>query len=506
METAQFPRTNTNRTTNAMSSYPHIYGQSLALLTDLYQLTMAYGYWKTGLAKRRAVFHSFFRQAPFQGSYAVVAGLEPLLAWLKQFHFDRGDLDYLATLFGSDNRPLFDTAFLDYLSDLRFSSDLWAVPEGTVVFPHQPLVRVEGPVLECQLLETALLNIMNFSTLTATKAARLRQVAGDDQVLEFGLRRAQGIDGGLTASRAAYLGGCDATSNVLAGKLWNIPVKGTHAHSWVMCFDTEEEAFAAYADAMPNNCVFLVDTYDTLQGVRNAIEVGKDLRAQGHEMLGVRLDSGDLGPLSRQTRALLDEAGFPNARIVASNDLDEYQIAELKQTGGQIDVWGVGTRLVTCYDQPALGGVYKLSGIQDEQGQWQYRLKLSETPIKVSNPGVLQVRRFYQADTIAADVIYNAAEQVGDVTSGVDITTGEHGNFSGESEDLLVPVVRKGETIYATPPLEEIRRRVQAQVRQLAPEVRRLDDPKRQEVYLEASLHAHKQELMDEAAARANKV
>ncbi len=491
---------------DVMSSYADLYGQSMSLLTDLYQLTMAYAYWQQGLDRRQVVFHWFFRTPPFGGSYAVAAGLGPWLDWLSKFHFAADDLAYLATLRTADNRLMFEPTFLDYLADLHFTGDILAVPEGTVVFPHEPLIRVQGPVIECQLLETALLNMLNFATLAATKAARLRQAAGDDQLLEFGLRRAQGIDGGLTASRSAYIGGCDATSNVLAGKLWGIPVKGTHAHSWVMCFDTEEQAFAAYAEAMPGNCVFLVDTYDTLQGVRNAIEQGHKLRAAGFEMLGVRLDSGDMGALSKQARKMLDEAGFPNASVVASSDLDEHSITEMKRNGAQIDVWGVGTRLVTCYDQPALGGVYKLAGIQDEQGQWQLRVKLSDTPAKVSNPGVQQVRRFTQDRQLMADVIYSETHPVDQALQAVSLETGQTHSFSGESEPLLIPMVKAGQRVYQSPPLAEIRQRVCEQVSLLPEEVRRFEEPRRAGVYLEQSLYDVKQNLMTEAAANAQAI
>ncbi|RMF40866.1 MAG: nicotinate phosphoribosyltransferase, partial [Planctomycetota bacterium] len=347
------------------------------LLTDLYQLTMAYAYWQEGIAERPAVFHQFFRRLPFRGGYAVAAGLAPAMDWAENFRFRSAELDYLARLTGNDGRPLFREPFLEYLRELRLSCDVDAVAEGTVVFPLEPLVRVQGPILQCQLLETALLNLLNFPTLVATKAARIREVAGQDVILEFGLRRAQGPDGGVTASRAAYVGGCDATSNVLAGMHYGIPVKGTHAHSWVMAHDSELDAFMAYAQALPNNCVFLVDTYDTLEGVRRACEVGRWLREQGHRMVGIRLDSGDLAYLSIEARRILDAAGFEDAVIVASNELDEYAIAALKQQASPITVWGVGTRLATAYDQPALGGVYKLGAIQTPAGTWEHRIKLS---------------------------------------------------------------------------------------------------------------------------------
>ena len=305
-----------------------------------------------------------FRRNPFGGGFTIAAGLATAVDYLQQSRFTADDTAYLAGLTGNDGRPLFEPAFLDFLCGMEPACDIDAVPEGTVVFPQEPLVRVRGPLLQAQLLETALLNIINFQTLIATKAARLVLAAQGEPVLEFGLRRAQGIDGALSASRAAYIGGCEATSNVLAGQLFDIPVRGTHAHSWVMCHDDELTAFREYARVMPNNCVFLVDTYDTLEGVRHAVDVGQELRRQGHELIGVRLDSGDLASLSIEARQILDEAGFPDAAIVASNDLDEHIVETLKQQGAKISVWGVGTRLVTGYDDPALGGVYKLSAIR----------------------------------------------------------------------------------------------------------------------------------------------
>ena len=291
-------------------------------MTDLYELTMAAGYWKLGRTDERAIFTLSFRQAPFGGGFTVAAGLEGVIAFIERFRFTPDELAYLEGLRGTDDKPLFEPAFLDYLADLRLRVDVDAVPEGTVVFPHEPLVRVTGSLLEAQLLETALLNLVNFPTLVATKAAHVTLAAGGAPVLEFGLRRAQGPDGGLTASRSAYLGGCFATSNVLAGRLFGIPVRGTHAHSWVLSFASEQEAFDAWADAMPGNAVFLVDTYDSVEGVANAIDTGKRLRERGHQLAGIRLDSGDLAYLSNRAREMLDADGFEETQIIASNDLD----------------------------------------------------------------------------------------------------------------------------------------------------------------------------------------
>ncbi|MFT5128580.1 MAG: nicotinate phosphoribosyltransferase [Rhodothermales bacterium] len=424
------------------------------LLTDLYQLTMAYGYWKQGRHEEDAVFHLFYRKNPFGGDFTIAAGLQQAVDFLEAYRFSEGDIAFLATLCGNDDKPLFEPGFLNYLADLELNLDIDAVLEGTAMQAHEPLLRVRGPILQGQLIETPLLNMLNFQSLIATKAARVCEAAAGDPVLEFGLRRAQGIDGAMAASRAAYIGGCAATSNVLAGKTYGIPVKGTHAHSWVMCFDDEPAAFAAYADAMPNNCVFLVDTYDTVRGVRYAIAVACELRKRGHEMLGIRLDSGDLCELSKRARELLDEADFPDARIVASNDLDEYAIAELKANGAKIAVWGVGTKLVTAYDQPALGGVYKLGAIARDGG-WDYKVKLSEQAIKVSNPGVLQVRRFATGDMIWNEAGPAPGNHAHDLANSANIH-----ELSGPYEDLLKPIFRGGKRVLEMPTLNDARRRV----------------------------------------------
>lgn len=472
---------------------------SLALLTDLYQITMACGYWKLGRAEEEAVFNLFFRRAPFRGGYAIAAGLADALAYLREFRFSDEDLGYLAGLKGNDGGRLLEPGFLDYLRGLRLSIDVDAIPEGTAVFAHEPLLRIRGPILQCQLLETPLLNMINFATLVATKSARICEAAAGMPVIEFGLRRAQGVDGALTASRAAYIGGCAATSNVLAGLRHGIPVRGTHAHSWVMSFHEEREAFEAYARALPNNCTFLVDTYDTLEGVRRAAEVGTRLVALGHTLAGVRLDSGDLAALSVAAREILDAAGHTQAAIVASNDLDEHEIVALREKGAKIGVWGVGTRLVTAYDQPALGGVYKLAAIRGPGG-WEYRIKLSQEPIKVSNPGVQQVRRFVGADGVfAGDLIVE--EELGAVGSGVTVDgqspwTPPEG---ARGEALLVPALRAGQEVYTSPPLPEIRARAREQVQRLDPAVRRLTDPARYPVALDRNLADLKDRVMAEA-------
>lgn len=470
---------------------------SLALLTDLYQLTMAYGYFQQKVADQPAVFHLFFRNCPFRGGYAIAAGLETVLEYIEQFAFSPEDVQYLAQLRGNDGLPLFDVGFLDYLAALRLQVDVDAIAEGTPVFPHEPLLRVRGPILQCQILETALLNIVNFQTLIATKAARVVMAAAGDPVLEFGLRRAQGIDGALAASRAAFIGGCQATSNVLAGRLYGIPVRGTHAHSWVMSFDSELDAFTAYAEAMPNNCVFLVDTYDTLGGVRNAIEVGLKLKERGYNLAGIRLDSGDLAELSKAARRMLDEAGFQSAAIVASNDLDERLIESLKRQGAQIAVWGVGTKLVTAFDQPALGGVYKLGAQQNDEGQWEPKIKLSEQLIKTSTPGVLQVRRYFVDGQATGDMIFNELQDLVDPPEFVDPMDPRQvpKPAAGTGHDLLIPVVRQGQVVYQRPTLDNIRQQSLLQRAHFPDSVMRFDNPQSYSVGLERSLNQLKIDL-----------
>jgi len=482
-----------------------LYQPSLALLTDLYQLTMAYGYWKNGMHEREAVFHLYFRKAPFNGGYAVAAGLALAVDYLQTLRFSDGDIAYLASLTGSKGTRLFPDEFLAYLQQLKFTCDVDALAEGTVVFGNEPLARVQGPLLQAQLVETALLTIFNFQTLIATKAARIRDAAGPtDAVLEFGLRRAQGPDGGLEASRAAYLGGADATSNVLAARRYNLPVRGTHAHSWVMAFDNEQEAFAKYADAFPDDSVFLVDTYDTLDGVRHAIEVALEMRQRGHELGGIRLDSGDLAYLSKEARRLLDEAGLPNVRIVASNDLEENLIVSLKQQGARIDTWGVGTQLVTAYNQPALGGVYKLAALRQEDGLgWDFMIKLSEQQAKTSIPGILQVRR-YQAEAGGqprADMIYNVAAPeplpaAPTIVDPADPTRRRPVHPGAPFRDLLQPVLRAGQLAQPLPTLAESRALARQEVGTLDPSIRRFLNPHTYPVGLEKGLHDFRTQLM----------
>jgi nicotinate phosphoribosyltransferase len=479
-----------------------LYRPSLALLTDFYELTMAAAAWENGIAGEEAVFNVSFRENPFGGGFTIAAGLDPVIDYLERFRFDDADLDYLATQQDDRGAPIFDESFLDHLRRLALSVDVDAVPEGTAVFPWEPLLRVKGPVIPCMLLETPLLNILNFQTLVATKSARICLAARGEPVLEFGLRRAQGIDGGISASRAAFVGGCAATSNALAGRLLGIPVKGTHAHSWVMLFDDEAAAFDAYARAMPGNCVLLVDTYSSLEGVRHAIATGRRLREAGGELAGIRLDSGDLAWLSQEARRLLDEAGFERTAILASNELDEHVVASLKEQGARIALWGVGTRLVTGAPDAALSGVYKLGAMRRPGGAWIHRVKLSEQSAKTSVPGVLQVRRFASGGEDLADCIYDELSGLPEpatIVDPLDQTRRREILAGTQGEDLLVPVLRGGRLVYARPSLEAARARTQAELARLHPGVKRFVNPHQYPVGLERNLFDLRTRLVLEA-------
>jgi len=484
-----------------MNGLEQVYQVSLGLLTDLYQISMAYAYWRSKTHEQEAVFNLSFRQNPFQGGYAVACGLEQVIQYVENFRFSEEDICYLATLKGSDEKELFSEEFLIYLKCLKLTVQIDAIEEGRLVFAQEPLLRVQGPLLECQLLETALLNLVNFQTLIATKAARVKMAAGQDRVIEFGLRRAQGIDGGLTAARAAFIGGSDATSNLLAGKIFGIPVTGTHAHSWVMSFKNEQEAFKEYSLAMPNNAVFLVDTYHTLDGVKYAIQAGKWLVSQGHKFMGIRLDSGDLTFLSIEARRMLDEAGFTKAEIIGSNDLDEHLIEDLKRQGAKIDIWGVGTKLTTAYDQPALGGVYKLVATRRGKGKpWVPKIKLSEQVTKITTPGIQQVRRFSNNGHILYDMIYDVEEppEMANLVmiDPLDPTRQRKIPSSTAYEDLLVPVVRNGQRVYDARKLTEIRDRGIQERFTLHSTIRRFLNPHIYPVGLEQRLYKKRAKMI----------
>ncbi|MFH1143595.1 MAG: nicotinate phosphoribosyltransferase [Candidatus Eisenbacteria bacterium] len=468
-----------------------------ALRTDFYELTMMNGFLRAGLAERRVVFDLFIRGIPENGGYCVMAGLEDAVRFMQAVRFEKGDLDYLRGM------NMFEGAFFDRLARFRFSGDLWAVPEGTLIFPLEPVLRVEAPLFEAQFFESALLNVINFQTLVATKAARVCMEAGRDNVIEFGMRRAHGVNGALSASRAAYVGGAESTSNTEAGRILGIPVRGTQAHSWIMAFEDELSAFRAYAEAYPESCVLLVDTYDTLQsGVPHAITVGLELAREGHGLRGVRLDSGDLAYLSIRTREMLDRAGLTETRIVASGDLDEWIIHDLKVQGARIDLWGVGTRLVTSYGAPALQGVYKLAAME-EQGAWSPRLKISERGSKATIPGVKQVWRMQGAAGWWEADILGQADEAPAADRGV---VGYHPLIEYESKrytdivaihPLLEPVLRRGEQVASPPSLTEIRSRTFAQLERLHPTSRRLLNPHIYKVSLTARTLAMRQRLRE---------
>ena len=479
-----------------------LYSSPLTLLTDFYQVTMAYGYWKTGMAEKESVFNLFFRRNPFNGGFTINCGLSYVIDFINNFQFDEQAVAYLADIKGEDGEAMFESEFLDYLVNLKFSCDIDAIPEGKAVFPHEPLVRVKGPILQCQLIESPLLNFVNYQTLIATKAARIYIAARGEPVMEFGLRRAQGIDGALAASRAAYVGGCASTSNVLAGKLFGIPISGTHAHSWIMAFDHELTAFQAYAEALPNNCVLLVDTYNTLEGVKKAIEVGKSLREKGKKLLGVRIDSGDLAYFSIEARKMLDEAGFEDAKIVASNDLDENIISSLRSQDAQIDVWGIGTKLVTAYDQPALGAVYKLAAIKNND-RWEYKIKLSEQAIKVNNPGIQQVRRFYteeEGKSLVADMLYDTQQPLDKkykIIDPMDLTRRKVIKPNGvQFEEMLVPIFEQGKQVYTSPDIHTLREETLRSLEELPTGVKRFVNPHSYPVGLEEKLFNVKTDLV----------
>ena len=476
--------------------------RNLTLLTDLYELTMMQGYFERGDSET-VVFDMFFRSNPNQNGYSIAAGLEQVIDYIKGLNFTYDDVSYLRSL------KIFSDDFLHYLSGFHFSGDIYAIPEGTVVFPKEPLIKVVAPIMEAQLIETAILNIINHQSLIATKAARVVHAAAGDGVMEFGLRRAQGPDAGLYGARAAMIGGCIATSNVLAGELFDVPVRGTHAHSWVMSFPDEYTAFKTYANLYPNACTLLVDTYDTIKsGVPNAIKVFTEMREAGIELrnYGIRLDSGDLAYLSKKARKMLDEAGFENAVISASNDLDEHLIHSLKVQGAKITSWGVGTHLITSKDCPSFGGVYKLAAIKQEDGRFESKIKLSENTEKITNPGNKTIYRIYDKETgkMRADLICFADEvfdenedlMLFDPNATWKKTLLEAGTYT--MRELLKPVFIKGECFYESPSVMEIAAYCKEEKDTLWDETKRLANPHRVYVDLSQKLYDEKQRLLNQ--------
>lgn len=471
------------------------------LLTDLYQINMMYAYFKDGKKDQEVVFDLFYRKNPCGNGYAIAAGLEQVIEYLSQLCFTQEDIDYLRETYQ------FEEEFLDLLRSLRFTGELYAIPEGSVVFPKEPLIRIKASVIEAQLIETTVLNIVNHQTLIATKASRIAEAAADSTILEFGLRRAQGPDAGLYGARAAFIGGAHATSNVLAGKLFHIPVKGTHAHSYVQSYPSELEAFEAFAQTFPTNCILLVDTYDTLQsGVPNAIAVFQKMKEKFGDQFtnfGIRLDSGDLAFLSKETRKMLDAAGFPKATIVASSDLDEFLIRELIGQEAKIDAWGVGTNLITSHNCPALGGVYKLVA-EEENGQLKPKIKVSENSEKITTPAYKKVVRFLskQNSKPLVDLIMLADEPIPtkEFIAFDPINTWKRKKIKDfEAKELLVPVFKAGKLVYTCPSLQVIQDYSKKEKAGFSAEMRRLVNPHTYHVDLSEPLWQLKNKLLSEA-------
>ena len=480
--------------------------RNLTLLTDLYQLTMGYGFYRQNKHEEEVVFDLFFRKNALI-TYSLAAGLQQAIEYLLDWHFDEEDIAYLRSL------KLFDEGFLEYLRGMKFTGDVYAVREGEPVFPGEPILTVKAPLIQAQFAETALLNIINHQTLIATKSSKIcRATHGRGVVMEFGLRRAQGPDAGISGARAAVIGGCASTSNVIAAQKFNIPAAGTMAHSWVMDYPTEYEAFRAYAEAYPENCLLLVDTYDTLRsGVPNAIKVFKELKDKGYKPKGIRLDSGDLAYLSKKARKMLDEAGFPEAIICVSGDLDERSINSLIQQGAQIDSWGVGTRLITSEDLPALGGVYKLSAVIHKDGSMTPKIKISDNTAKITNPAFKKLYRLYDKTNgmAIADLITLHDEKVDDskpLTLFHPVETWkQHEVENFYAEELQRTIVKDGKLVYEFPPLMEIRAFSQERLSKFWEEYLRLDVPHVYKVDLSKKLHTLKFELIESIRKNAKK-
>ncbi len=464
----------------------------VALNTDLYELTMAQGFWESGLADTEGCFNVFFRDAPFGSGYAIACGMGQIADLVENFHFDEDAIAYLASIQAPGGGPMFKKGFLDYLAAFRMRVSVWAIAEGELVFPREPMVRVQGPMIACQLLETALLNLVNFQTLVATKTSRVVHAAEGRPVSDFGLRRAQGPDGGLAVARASYVGGASSTSNVLAGRIYGIPVFGTHAHSWVMAFADEADAFRAFAASSPKNCVFLLDTYDVHEGIKNAITVAKEMEERGERLAAIRIDSGDRAKLSKETRAAFDAADLPYVKISVSNDLDEYTIQSLLAQGAPIDTFGVGTKLATCDPQPSLGGVYKLAATRSAgETTWRPVMKLSEQLYKRTIPGIQNVRRYYDsygcpvADMIVVDAVaHEGATRIVDVIDPLatyDLT-------GLEGREMLIALVDDGVRAIEPEPLETAKARCRDALMRLDPAVKRFLNPQIFPVGLEPGL------------------
>ena len=481
--------------------------QNHSLITDLYQLTMAQCHWQLGRHNKQAVFHLNFRRHPFSNGYIIVCGVKEIIEIIENYKFEQNDLNYLANLKTKNKQNIFSKEFLSFLKTFAFNCSIYSFIEGTIAFASEPVMRIKGTLLECQLLESILLNTINFQSLIATKASRIFNAAKGKPILEFGLRRAQGKDGALAASRAAYIGGCSATSNVLAGKTYAIPVVGTHSHSWVMSFDSEKEAFKQYVLTAPQNCSLLIDTYSATQGITNAIcVVKKYLTNAKNNFFAVRIDSGDITYFSKIIRQKLDQAGFINTKIIASNALDEYIITSLNEQDAKIDIWAVGTKLVTAKDDSAMNGVYKLSAIKEKN--WNYCIKISEDIEKINDPGILQVARLYKknssplkqnlfiGDVIFNELTFNLSQE--DIVMINPVNPLQQKTFSQKtiSQLLLKEVMKNGKICYNFPSIHETRQYVLSQLNQLDHSIKRLFNPHTYHVGLEKSLFDLKKQLI----------
>lgn len=476
--------------------------RNLTLLTDLYEITMMQAYFKNNNKNKMAIFDVFYRKNPMDGGYAISAGLEQVIEYINNLHFTEDDINYLASL------KIFEDDFLDYLKNFKFTGDIYAIPEGSVMFPREPMLKVIAPIMEAQFIETAILNILNHQSLIATKAARICYAAEGDGIMEFGLRRAQGPDAGIYGARAAVIGGCAGTSNVLTGQMFDVPVMGTHAHSWIMSFDDEYTAFYTYAKLYPMACTLLVDTYDTLNsGVPNAIKVFKQMKKEGIELknYGIRLDSGDLAYLSKKARKMLDDAGFKDATITASNDLDEFLIASLKMQGAEITNWGVGTNLITSKDCPSFGGVYKLAAIMEDGENFTPKIKLSDNSEKITNPGNKKIYRIYEKENnkIKADLIClenetfteNEDMHLFDLHEPWKKTVLKAGTFT--LKELLVKVFDKGQCVYHSDSVMKLRDFAISEMETLWEETKRFENPHQVYVDLSQKLYDIKISLLE---------
>ncbi len=466
--------------------------RNLTMMTDLYQLTMMDGYYLEGKANQTAVFDLFFRQKD-EINYAVFAGLEQAIDYIKDLHFSSEDVEYLRSL------KVFHPQFLEYLKNFKFTGDMYSVREGDIVYPQEPIVVIKAPLIEAQLIETALLNIISHQTLIATKSARIVQAARGKSVVEFGLRRAQGPDAGIYGARAAIIGGCNGTSNVLTGQMFDIPVRGTHSHSWVMSFDSEIDAFRAFAEVYPDTCLLLVDTYDSVQGIKNAITVFNELKAAGHKPVGIRLDSGDIAYLSKLARKMLDDAGFKDAVVMASGDIDEYLLESLNNQGARIDMYGVGTKLITSEGTPSLGGVYKLSAIERD-GKLEPRMKISDSIVKVTNPGLKTLYRIYDKSSgmAVADLIALEGEKIQKPL----VLTHETERWKTTTlEDygircMLNKIFENGKNVYEQPSLGRIVEFAESEKAKFWDEYKRIDNPQIYKVNLSDGLYELKHKIL----------